>query len=163
VHDDAADSPLDLGVLKPTLVGDVPLGVGASAPDFTVKMLDGKDLNLANLRGKFVLLDFWATWCAPCVAEVPNLKAVHDRFSGDPRFVLVSLSLDERLGDAEFFVRRQGLHWLQGFAGPDSPVVSAYGATAIPATFLINPEGKILARDIRGEATKAAVAEALKP
>jgi RNA polymerase sigma factor (sigma-70 family) len=163
VHDVAVNSFLDLGVLKPTHVGDEPLEVGAAAPDFTVKTLDGKDLKLANLRGKFVLLDFWATWCAPCVAEVPNLKAVHDRFSDDPRFVLVSLSLDERPGDAEFLVRRQGLRWLQGFAGPDSPVVSAYGATAIPATFLISPEGKILARDIRGEATKAAVAEALKP
>jgi RNA polymerase sigma factor (sigma-70 family) len=162
VHDDAADSHLDLGVLKPAEMGDVPLGVGAAAPDFTLKTLDGNDLKLADFRGKLVLLDFWATWCSPCVTEVPNLKAVHDRFSDDPRFVLVSLSLDERPGDAEFFVRRQGLRWLQGFAGPDSPVLSAYGATAIPATFLISPERKILARDLRGERTKAAVAQALK-
>ena len=85
--------------------------------------------------------DFWGDLVRPCVAEIPNLKAIHDRFSNDPRFVLVSLNLDERPDDAEFFVNEKRLRWLQGFAGPDSPVVSVCGATAIPVTFLIGPEG----------------------
>ncbi|HEV3166092.1 MAG TPA: hypothetical protein VGZ22_18860, partial [Isosphaeraceae bacterium] len=87
---------------------------------------------------------------------------VHDEFSKDRRFALIGVSLDDRPSDAEYSVKALKFSWLQGFAGPDSPVVSAYGATAIPATFLIGPDGKILARDLRGEKTKAAVTEALK-
>jgi hypothetical protein len=77
--------------------------------------------------------------------------------------VLVGVSLDDRPRDAAFSVKALKLSWLQGYAGPESPVVSAYGATAIPAIYLISPDGKILARDLRGEKTKAAVAEVLKP
>ncbi len=84
-------------------------------------------------------------------------------FARDSRFVLIGVNLDDRPRDAAPSVKALKLSWLQGFAGPDSPVVSAYGATAIPATFLIGPDGKILARDHRDEKTKAAVVRALKP
>jgi thiol-disulfide isomerase/thioredoxin len=137
--------------------------VGDHAPDFTVKTLEGKELKLADFRGKFVLLDFWASWCAPCLAEMPNLQAVEDQYAKDPRFVVIGLSLDDQPGPAASSVKALKLSWRQGFVGPDSPVVSAYGATAIPATFLIGPDGNILARDLRGEKTKTALAEALKP
>jgi peroxiredoxin len=157
-----SDDPLDLGDLQPAPVSVHPLQVGDTAPPFTLKTLDGKDLTLADLKGKFVLLDFWATWCAPCVAEIPNLKAVHDAFAADPRFAMVSLSLDDQPADARFFVDSQKLTWLQGFVGPDSSVASAYDATAIPATFLISPDGKILAKDLRGERVKTTIAELLK-
>ena len=99
----------------------------------------------------------------PCLAEMPGLLAIKDQFAKDARFVLVGVSLDDRPRDAASTAKALKLSWLQGFAGPESPVVSAYGATAIPATFLISPDGKILARDLRGEKTKTAVAEALKP
>ncbi len=160
---EAASEPLDLGSLEPIAVGGRPLQVGDRAPDFRIKTLEGGDLTLSDFRGKFVLLDFWATWCAPCLNEMPSLLRVHDQFSKNPRFALIGISIDERPGDAAATVKLMKLSWLQAFAGPDSQVVSDYAATAIPATFLIGPDGKILATELRGQKTHAAVAEALKP
>jgi len=159
----AGDAALDLGTLEPIVVGGRPVQVGDHAPNFAIKTLEGQELVLADFRGRYVLLDFWASWCAPCLAEMPNLQAIKDQFAKDSRFVLVGVSLDDRPRAAAASVQALKLSWLQGFAGPESPVVSAYGATAIPATFLIGPDGKILARDLRGEKTKTAVAVALKP
>jgi thiol-disulfide isomerase/thioredoxin len=126
-----------------------------------VNSLDDEELSLADFRGKFVLLDFWATWCAPCVAEIPNLESVQKQFGADPRFAMVSLSLDEKPADAMSYVKAQTLTWRQGHIGGESPVASAYGATAIPATFLIGPDGKILATNLRGAAIQRAIARAL--
>ena len=98
----------------------------------------------------------------PCVSEIPDLKAVHDTFSTDRRFAMVSLSLDERLADLKTLVRAQKIPWSQALIGPDSSVAPAYDVSAIPATFLIDPAGRILAKDLRGERVKATVAEALK-
>ena len=159
----ANDPPLDLGSLEPAEVAGEALRVGDEAPDFSVKTLSGKDLKLVDFKGRFVLLDFWATWCAPCVAELPNLNAIHEAHVKDPRLAIVSLSLDETPAAAESVVKAQKLAWLQGFVGPDSAVVTTYGASAIPATFLIGPDGEILAAGLRGEALKSAVAKALKP
>ena len=161
VNGKAGDGPLDLGSLQPAEVGDEPLRVGERAPNFNVKTLDGKLLSLDDFKGKFVLLDFWATWCTPCVAELPNLKAVHEAYRNDHQFAIVSLSLDETADILARFVKDHKLPWLQGIVGPESPVVTAYGATAIPATFLIGPDGRIIARDLRGEQAKEAVAKAL--
>ena len=159
----SADPPLDLGRLESAPIGGRPLAVGDRAPDFALKALDGRELKLDDFRGKYVLLDFWATWCAPCLAEMPNLQAIRDRHADDPRFILIGVSLDDQAASAARMVKALNLSWRQGLAGPDSPVVAAYGATAIPATFLIGPDGTILARDLRGEKTKGAVAGALRP
>jgi thiol-disulfide isomerase/thioredoxin/protocatechuate 3,4-dioxygenase beta subunit len=156
-------SPLDLGQLEPAPVDGRPLEVGDRAPGFAIKALDGKELSLSEFRGKYVLLDFWASWCAPCLDEMPNLQAIQDQYAKDPRFVVIGLNLDDHPRQAVSSVKALKLSWRQGFAGPDSPAVAAYGATAIPATFLIGPDGKILARGLRGESTKAALAEALAP
>src|SRR5262249_18346084 len=147
VSGDPGEGPIDLGSVQPVAVGGKVLQVGEIAPDFSVKTLDGKDLKLADFKGRFILLDFCATWCAPGVAEVSNLRKAHEAFGKDPRFAIVSLSLDEKPDDAAFFVAAEQIPWLQGFVGADSPVVAAYGATAIPATFLIGPDGKVLAKD----------------
>lgn len=155
-------APFDLGTLKPITIGGVPLEVGDVAPDFRLKTLDGRDLKMADLQGKYVLLDFWATWCAPCVAELPNLSRVRNEFSSDKRFALIGINVDERTGDVASMVKSMKLAWPQALAGSDWPGSSDYGATALPATFLIGPDGKILAKDLRGEAVRKAVAQALR-
>ena len=159
---DASD-PLDLGSLEPIAVGSRSLQAGDLRRISGSRPSRAQDLTLADFRGKYVLLDFWATWCAPCLNEMPNLLRVHDEFSKNPRFALIGVSVDERPGDAAATVKLMKLSWLQAFAGPESPVVSDYAATAIPATLLIGPDGKILATGLRGEKTRAAVAQALKP
>ncbi|WP_159452208.1 redoxin domain-containing protein [Singulisphaera sp. GP187] len=158
-----ANAPFELGEIQSVTQADRPLQVGDRAPDFAIKTLEGRDLRLADFRGRYVLLDFWATWCGPCMGEMPNLVTLQNRFGQNPRFALLGISLDERPSMATDLVKELKLSWVQGFAGPDADLVSAYGASAIPATFLIGPDGKILARDLRGEQTQIAVAEALKP
>ncbi len=157
----ATDGPLNLGRLQPSQMGAEPLRVGEPAPDFRVQTLDGKVLSLIDFRGKFLLLDFWATWCAPCVAELPALRGLREEYRDEPRFAIVSLSLDESPDALTRLVKDGGLTWPQALLGPDSPIAAAYGATAIPATFLIAPDGRIVDRDLRNVGIKAAVARAL--
>jgi thiol-disulfide isomerase/thioredoxin len=157
----ADDSPLDLGSVRPAKRSGRALEVGDAAPELVAKTLDGNDLNLRDFRGKFVLLDFWATWCAPCLAEMPHLNAVQQEFGSDPRFALISVNLDETPALAASYVKSKKFAWRHGHISLESPAVAAYGATAIPATFLIGPDGSIVGKDLRGEKLKAAIAAAL--
>ncbi|HZZ43167.1 MAG TPA: redoxin domain-containing protein [Tepidisphaeraceae bacterium] len=157
-----ATSTLDLGTLTPIPNTGSDLHVGDSVPDFSLTTLDGKSVHLSDLKGKLVLLDFWASWCAPCVAEIPNLKSLHDSLANDPRFVIASITLDDKPDDARSIIKFYNLPWPQLWAGPNSPTLQAYGATAIPATFLISPDGHLLSRDLRGPALQTAITSALK-
>jgi peroxiredoxin len=126
--------------------------VGDTAPDFIATALDGRQIRLDDLRGKVVLLDFWATWCAPCLAEMPNLKRAVDRYGKDGQFIVIGISLDS---DAEFvrrFVQQRGIGWAQIVLGPAelNPVAKKYNVLGVPATFLIGPDGKVVAKDLRG-------------
>ena len=147
-----SDEPIDVGTLELTLeVGNQPeVAIGQAAPALEFQTLDGKPGRLADFRGKFVLLDFWATWCGPCVEQEPHLRAAQEAFGSDNRFVLISLSLDESVGTAKSHVTRHNLNWFQGYLGQDSRGVKEYGVTTIPQIMLIGPDGKVLARDLRG-------------
>jgi beta-lactamase regulating signal transducer with metallopeptidase domain/peroxiredoxin/protocatechuate 3,4-dioxygenase beta subunit len=157
-----SDEPFDLGVLRPGLKQT--LRVGQPAPAFEVETLDGRRVKLADFRGKYLLLDFWATWCGPCVAEIPELKALHDRFGKDPRFAMLSLSLDAEKDAPRKFVAEKGLTWTQGFLGEWAAggVTDAYHVEAIPATFLIGPDGTIKSIGLRGGTIAGTVGQLLQ-
>lgn len=125
---------------------------GQVAPDFSATALDGKEFKLSGLRGKTVLLDFWATWCGPCVGELPTLKQAQEKFA-DRGLVIVSISLDNQAETARKFASQQGMNWTQLWTAGvyESELAKLYGVGAIPATFLIGPDGKVVARDLRGK------------
>jgi peroxiredoxin len=155
----AKNAPIDIG--KAIFQGH--LKAGDAAPDFSVNTLDGVPLKLSALQGKWVLLDFWATWCAPCVAETPNLKETYADFGKDERFVMISLSLDSDPAAPKEFARNRGINWTQGFLVDafNSVTMHDYRFDSIPQILLIGPDGKILATDLRGSGIKDAVAAAL--
>jgi thiol-disulfide isomerase/thioredoxin len=113
-----SDQPLTIPSI--TLQMQKNIGVGDAAPDFSVKTLDGKTLTLSKLRGQYVLLDYWATWCGPCIAELPNIKAAYDAYGKDPRFVMISISLDEKADDAKTYADKNATLWNQEHGKPPS-------------------------------------------
>jgi len=151
--------PFDLGVHEILLF----LSEGQMAPAFTARTVAGKEFSLAEFRGRYVLLDFWATWCGPCVAETPNLKRVYEEFGQDRRFAMVGLSLDSSPTQPAAYARKNGIKWVNGYLGEwnSQTVTKDYRVYGIPEIMLIGPDGRIVAKDLRGDRIRAAVAKAL--
>jgi beta-lactamase regulating signal transducer with metallopeptidase domain/thiol-disulfide isomerase/thioredoxin len=155
--------PLDIGVVEITLKPDLKSGQ-ADAPGFDASDLKGGKFKLSDYRGKYVLLDFWATWCGPCIGEIPYLKQVHEKFKGRDNFVMISLSLDKTLKEPGDFLKNNDLPWVQGYLGEWSTtkVPEQYGVQGIPAVFLVNPDGKIIEADLQGSSMIATLEKDLK-
>ncbi len=136
--------------------------LGQMAPIFKIKTIYGKDFDLKKLRGKFVLLDFWAVWCDPCKAETPYIKAAYEKFGGK-NFEVVALSSDSKRQAPIKYAKQHGLKYTQGFLGRNGQtnVSRRYGVRGIPSIWLINPRGIIIAKQLRGEKIQQAIAKAL--
>jgi peroxiredoxin len=136
--------------------------VGKPAPAFVAEDLQGQPVRFSAYRGKYVLLDFWATWCGPCVAELPRLQAAYQTYH-DAGFEIIGVSLDESKTAVVDFVKARKLPWRQIHnAGGTADLVAAFGVSSIPSTYLIDPEGTIIRLDLRGKALNQTLSRLLK-
>lgn len=125
---------------------------GIAATDFTQTDLDGKPFTLSSLRGKYVLVDFWASWCVPCRAENPNLVKAYQELKGK-NFEVVGISLDGGKEPWVAAVKKDGLPWIHvcDLKGWQNAVAVQYGIASVPQNLLIDPKGIIIAKNLRGE------------
>jgi peroxiredoxin len=138
------------------------LAVGAKFPDFTATNIVGKPLSLADYKGKVVLVEFWATWCPPCQAQLPYLLTAYSKYHGQG-FEIIGVSLDDKQQKLMAFIKDSGMPWPQicdgdGWTGK---LVKQYGVYLLPSACLLDGQGMIIAKDLRGDALVQAVNDAV--
>ncbi|MDR2271002.1 MAG: AhpC/TSA family protein [Sphingobacterium sp.] len=128
--------------------------IGKTAPDFSARDTSGNMVSLSSLKGKYLLLDFWASWCGPCRNENPNVVKAYQKFK-DKNFEILGVSLDDEHAKEKWLkaIKDDQLTWVQvsDLKGWQSEVAELYHVRGIPQNFLLNPEGVIIATDLRGE------------
>lgn len=134
------------------LSADKITALGAVAPNFTQKDVDGKPVSLSDYKGKYVLVEFWASWCAPCRAESPNLLKQYAAYK-DKGFEILGVSVDSDKAKWLEAIKKDGLTWTQvsDLKGWESDARKVYGISGVPANFLISPDGKIMGAHLTGE------------
>jgi thiol-disulfide isomerase/thioredoxin len=144
-------------IANPKLAGE------AVARAFKVKSNAGDELSLEKFKGKVVLLDFWASWCAPCRIEMPEVKKIWKKYGGE-QFVIVGVNLDSNRAAFEGYMKQEGLTWPQYYDGLGwaNKLARLYGVTGIPHTVLIDGEGIIRAVGLRGGGLSSRIGELLK-
>ena len=139
--------------------------VGQLAPDFTLTTPEGQAVALRSYRGKYVLVDFWASWCGPCRAENPNMARVYNEYKSR-NFDVLGVSIDVPDARAKWLkaVHDDNLPWTQvlDLGGGAGRAAALYQVESIPQNFLIDPSGKIVALNLRGEALRTALAQLIK-
>lgn len=138
------------------------LVAGAKFPEFEEKDLEGKPLSPSKYKGKVLLVDFWATWCGPCVGELPNVLKAYEKYH-DKGFEIIGISLDQDEAKLKSFIKERNVTWPQYFDGKgwSNKLAQKYGIQSIPATFLLDGEGKIIGRGLRGSALEEQLAKSL--
>ncbi|MDP0501541.1 MAG: TlpA disulfide reductase family protein [Verrucomicrobiota bacterium JB022] len=136
------------------------VAIGAEAPAVEGASPEGETVRLADYRGKWVLLDFWASWCPPCRVENAHYRELYAQYA-EQGFEIVAVSLDQAERGWKRAIQQDQAGWvhLSDLQGLKSPLATAYSVTALPASFLIDPQGKIVATDLRGPALAQRLAE----
>ncbi len=133
---------------------------GFYAPLFTaVDLLTGNQYNLDELKGKYVYLDFWATYCVPCIKEFPEMVKIHEKYKGK-NFLILGIVLEDKKGGILKLLSKKGANWPQFISGnKKGSLMDLYHINGYPTTFLLNPEGKIIAKNLRSEGLKKKLEE----
>lgn len=139
------------------------IAIGSIAPDFSSTDLNGKKIKLSDYRGKYTLVDFWASWCAPCREESPTLVRLYKEYKAKG-FEILSISIDKNTTFWKNAMRHDGYSWdnicdLNGYAGP---IAALYTVTSIPNSFLLDKNGKIIAKNLRGKKLETKLAQLMK-
>lgn len=138
--------------------------MGQEFPSFSDRdVVTNKMVDLKSLRGKVVLIDFWATWCGPCRAELPNVKQVYNKYKGQG-FEIVGISLDKDTSTCKSFIEREEMKWLNICDGKgwNAALAKRFGVNSIPQMYVLGRDGKVVAKNVRGEALSSAIEKALK-
>ncbi len=170
VYNQLKDGYQDIPIVKYYMMQFNPemgVSVGKPAPEFKVKNMEtGDEISNETLKGKFVLLDFWATWCAPCVSEMPALHQAYERFK-NKNFVILSMSFDRKIEDVKEFRKGQWkMPWLHAYLDNSirDQIAQKFEVSGIPKPILISPEGVIIAMeaDLRGQSLEKTLSKFIK-